>query len=314
MEHPYQKVLALILWQFVVSQGVLKCPESTEDWGRASMALQCKDPNYYHCLKDENGQITQQCLQRVWIQQSMCPEFNFKARRIDVYQCKSNENNCPTTTYWSNAVYVYPGCFHIVSSTVLKSSTTLPTLPLTIEITTKNSTSANDTSSSENTSNAIPVMPIIISIISILIGVALLFLVIKCLVFRRRHRRDLVKNIKENKEGNKRIVFLPSHTTVDETTIAEAAKMLGEKTKAENDFNKWMKNKNRYERMYIFRDWIHSDQEVSIKRLKQTLIQVLVNVIEKDTKFIIMIPLSIWTKDQNLTKLLRECPLFKIRF
>ncbi|XP_062574917.1 uncharacterized protein LOC134236792, partial [Saccostrea cucullata] len=164
MEHTYQIVLVSILWQFMVSEGVLKCPESTEDWG-------------------------------------MCPEFNFKARRIDVYQCKSNENNCPTTTYWSNAVYVYPGCFHNVSSNVLKSSTTLFTLPLTIEITTKDSASANDTSSSEKTSNAIPFTSIIIIIISSLIVTIVLFLGIGCLVFRWRHRRELSTGEKD-KDNN----------------------------------------------------------------------------------------------------------------
>lgn len=36
----------------------------------------------------------------------MCPEFNSKVGRIDVFKCQSDENNCPKTIFWSNAVYI----------------------------------------------------------------------------------------------------------------------------------------------------------------------------------------------------------------
>lgn len=46
----------------------LQCPTSAGEWERASLALQCKLPNSYHCLKDEKNVITEQCLAKVWIE------------------------------------------------------------------------------------------------------------------------------------------------------------------------------------------------------------------------------------------------------
>ncbi|XP_061178571.1 uncharacterized protein LOC133187232 [Saccostrea echinata] len=110
-------IIRLAVLQYMVTQAVMKCPMTIADWNISSMALQCKKPNYYHCLRDESGNIAQQCLERVWIQNGMCPEYNSKAQRIDVYDCKSHQNNCPTATFWSNAVYVYPGCFSTSDAT-----------------------------------------------------------------------------------------------------------------------------------------------------------------------------------------------------
>lgn len=49
----------------------LQCPTSADAWERASLALQCKLPNSYHCLKDEQNGITEQCLAKVWIEGGM---------------------------------------------------------------------------------------------------------------------------------------------------------------------------------------------------------------------------------------------------
>lgn len=49
----------------------LQCPTSADAWERASLALQCKLPNSYHCLKDEQNVITEQCLAKVWIEGGM---------------------------------------------------------------------------------------------------------------------------------------------------------------------------------------------------------------------------------------------------
>lgn len=49
----------------------LQCPTSADAWERASLALQCKSPNSYHCLKDEKNVITEQCLAKVWIEGGM---------------------------------------------------------------------------------------------------------------------------------------------------------------------------------------------------------------------------------------------------
>jgi hypothetical protein len=62
------EILGLFLWHSMTAHALKKCPLTVRSWNTASMALQCQTPNYYHCIRDENGQITQQCLQRVWIQ------------------------------------------------------------------------------------------------------------------------------------------------------------------------------------------------------------------------------------------------------
>lgn len=36
----------------------------------------------------------------------MCPEYNSKVGKIDVFRCQSEQKNCPNTIFWSNAVYL----------------------------------------------------------------------------------------------------------------------------------------------------------------------------------------------------------------
>ena len=36
----------------------------------------------------------------------MCPEFNRRVGRIDVFGCPSGQTGCPTTIFWSNAVFL----------------------------------------------------------------------------------------------------------------------------------------------------------------------------------------------------------------
>lgn len=52
----------------IVYVQAFQCARTKDEWNKASGSLQCQEPNYYHCLRDENGILTQQCLQRVWIQ------------------------------------------------------------------------------------------------------------------------------------------------------------------------------------------------------------------------------------------------------
>lgn len=87
----------------------LQCPTSADAWERASLALQCKLPNSYHCLKDEKNVITEQCLAKVWIEGEMCPVYSSRMSKIDVIECSTP--SCPQSTYWSNSVFLYPVCF-----------------------------------------------------------------------------------------------------------------------------------------------------------------------------------------------------------
>ncbi|XP_048780473.1 uncharacterized protein LOC125683380 [Ostrea edulis] len=405
-------IIGLCLWHCMIAEALKKCPLTVETWNTASMALQCQPPNYYHCIRDENGQITQQCLQRVWIQPDMCPEFNAEAQRIDVYTCKSDVDNCPTATFWSNAIYVYPGCFFEASST-----TSGPAMSVSLDsMFPDTSTEAQDPDGA-----TVIVVPVII------VGVLLILAAIAGVVcWRRKHRTDSpgeetgnrferdidtqqneadkmldspttqridnvaevnlplsetsvmrddspknerydnsmkldgqlrdspttqrINNVAEENlplsetsvmrddspknerydnsmkldgqlrdyanrlEGlytDIRICLLLSHTSVSETKIEEASGLMGEKIVIENDFKMWETNKSRL--MYFFRNWVDIDQEHCVDEVKGTLIEVLQAVIEKGTKFVIILPLSIWHKDQRIQEL-RDLPCCKIRY
>ncbi|XP_062578000.1 uncharacterized protein LOC134239885 isoform X6 [Saccostrea cucullata] len=122
-------ICILLLMTTVGVVSPLKCPSSASDWDRASRGLQCQPPNFYHCLRDESGVNTEQCVPRVWIQPHMCPEFNSRVSRVDVYQC--TVTNCPTSLYWSNAVFMYPICFENGSATLTsKPGSTVTTTAL----------------------------------------------------------------------------------------------------------------------------------------------------------------------------------------
>ncbi|XP_052681170.1 uncharacterized protein LOC128161798 isoform X2 [Crassostrea angulata] len=94
----------------------LQCPTSADAWERASLALQCKLPNSYHCLKDEKNVITEQCLAKVWIEGEMCPVYSSRMSKIDVIECSTP--SCPQSTYWSNSVFLYPVCFETKMETL----------------------------------------------------------------------------------------------------------------------------------------------------------------------------------------------------
>ncbi|XP_065940944.1 uncharacterized protein [Magallana gigas] len=94
----------------------LQCPTSADAWERASLALQCKLPNSYHCLKDEQNVITEQCLAKVWIEGEMCPVYSSRISKIDVIECSTP--SCPQSTYWSNSVFLYPVCFETKMETL----------------------------------------------------------------------------------------------------------------------------------------------------------------------------------------------------
>eukprot|EP00105_Crassostrea_gigas_P044451 XP_019928599.1 PREDICTED: uncharacterized protein LOC109620474 [Crassostrea gigas] len=101
-----------------------QCPQNKSEWDTASQRLQCVDPNSYHCLRTEDGGETEQCLGKVWIQEKMCPEYNSKVGKIDVFSCHLSVG-CPTEIYWSNEVYKYPICNRkpSLATTTISSST-----------------------------------------------------------------------------------------------------------------------------------------------------------------------------------------------
>ncbi|XP_055997808.1 uncharacterized protein LOC125683395 [Ostrea edulis] len=110
-----------------------------------------------------------------------------------------------------------------------------------------------------------------------------------------------------------RIFLFLSHISarVSETKIEEASVLLGEKIVIENDFKMWETNKSRS--MYFFRNWVDIDKEHCVDEVKGTLIEVLQAVIKSGTKFVIILPLSIWDKDPIIHQL-RDLPYCKTWF
>ncbi|XP_062582656.1 uncharacterized protein LOC134244398 [Saccostrea cucullata] len=210
-------IYTLLLMTTAGVVGPLKCPSSASDWDRASRGLQCQPPNFYHCLRDESGVNTEQCLPRVWIQPQMCPEFNSRVSRVDVYQC--TVNNCPTSLYWSNAVFMYPICFE-------NGSLTSPSKPgSTITTTVMEKTSlfehhfrstkasmvlektptfdkSKDSGDESSTDESLPVSTIVGSIIGVVVVCVVGVLIILAYLKRRcrKGNNDAVKNENEINE------------------------------------------------------------------------------------------------------------------
>lgn len=164
-----------------------QCARSQDEWNKASASLQCQEPNYYHCLRDENGNLIQQCLQRVWIQNGMCPEFNSRVRRIDVFKCQSDENGCPNTIFWSNAVYIYPICYEKTLPTT--TNNTDPTIKLLSMFLTSTIPQMSGNTTFDENKNQEEVIIIVISAIATVFLIAILSSVAVYLV-RKTHRRS----------------------------------------------------------------------------------------------------------------------------
>lgn len=181
-EHSYNIVQLFIsvvfMYNIAYVRATIQCARTHDEWNKASASLQCQEPNFYHCLRNENGILTQQCLQRVWIQNGMCPEFNSRVGKIDVFKCQSDGNNCPSTIFWSNAVYIYPICYDKTSAT---SSYSI--IPSTFSYT----TSPNTTSSGSINQETVDFKVILAVVIAIVVFAAL---IVTCtvVVYRRRKK------------------------------------------------------------------------------------------------------------------------------
>lgn len=183
--HPCICVLCLCHIAYVHA---IQCARTQDEWNKASASLQCQEPNYYHCLKDENGNLIQQCLQRVWIQNEMCPEFNSRVRRIDVFKCQSDENNCPNTIFWSNAVYLYPICYEKTLPTTRNKTVLTTTLSSTFLTSTIPQMSGNTTS--DENKNQEKVITIVISAIAAVVFIVIVIVSLVVYLVRKTHRRS----------------------------------------------------------------------------------------------------------------------------
>lgn len=173
----------------------IQCARTQDEWNKASASLQCQEPNYYHCLRDENGILTQKCLQRVWIQNGMCPEFNSRVGRIDVFKCQSDENGCPNTIFWSNAVYIYPRCY----DKTIPPPTSTTTINFSAILLTSTETQLPENATSfGNKNKENPNMGVIVAIV-IFIAIVIIALIVACFIYL--HRKKNIKK-KENKKSS----------------------------------------------------------------------------------------------------------------
>lgn len=347
--------VVVLLFHVVYVQATIQCARTQDEWNKASASLQCQEPNYYHCLKNENGNFTQQCLQRVWIQNGMCPEFNTRVRRIDVFQCQSDEN-CPNTIYWSNAVYLYPICYDKITPETKESTTLSSTETVSIENSAGNM--------NQNNRNLTTILAIVLPLVVL---IAIVFIVF-CL--RRRKNResntdivqrrkedksqtegleenmkmldssvggkqlreessteedhictryekrdyskstnvakkldDLISEVERTKSGFYILVLLyRSKMPNDSYDIKENAEnILGTAVNLQNDYQKWINSKT--ESSYVFKDWITSNKDFDINKMRTTLVDILQAIKTNETKFVLVFPLSVWSQNANLSKI-----------
>lgn len=175
---------------------VHQCPQNKSEWDTASQRLQCVDPNSYHCLRTEDGGETEQCLGKVWIQEGMCPEYNSKVSKIDVFSC-SHSSSCPTEIYWSNEVYKYPICSKLTSLTTTSISIPFPgddNFPI-----------VKDQS---------PNVYIIVSVASFLLISLLIGIV--CFILKRKNRNR--ENTNNEHQSTTECPLLPYNDTLNENT------------------------------------------------------------------------------------------------
>lgn len=380
-------ISVVFLYNFAYVQATIQCARTQDEWNKASASLQCQEPNYYHCLRNENGILTQQCLQRVWIQNGMCPEFNSRVRRIDVFRCQSDENNCPSTIFWSNAVYTYPTCYDKTPAT---SSTIIPT-------TLSSATSPNTTSSGSIDQETVDYKVILGVVIAIVVFALIIVTCIVVIYLRQmksrgservkelrneiprdgqtrqsEHSRDINEEeklidkphtyvrprvdqtrqsaqIRENKEQKNLIddmnmYEMPGHSqaqqseqrrerikqkelkgstiefekekteihilillclrnaVLDENVVKkEAMTELKVAVDMKNSFRKWANNKR--EKSYVFQNWVKSDEEYDDDDLRNTQMEIQNAIKQNKTKFVVVLPLQIWTENELLKEM-----------
>ncbi|XP_052673480.1 uncharacterized protein LOC128155671 isoform X3 [Crassostrea angulata] len=331
-EHSYNIVQLFIsvvfMYNIAYVRATIQCARTQDEWNKASASLQCQEPNFYHCLRNENGILTQQCLQRVWIQNGMCPEFNSRVGKIDVFKCQSDGNNCPSTIFWSNAVYIYPICYDKTSAT---SSYSI--IPSTFSYTTSPNTTSSGSINQETVDFKV-ILPVVIAIVVF----AALIVTCTMVVYRRRkkyrgsereeelrneiptdsqtrqseHNRDIneeekligstIEFEKEKKEVHILILLCVRSAVLDENIVKkEAMKELKVAVDTKNSYRKWTNNKT--EKSYVFQDWVQLDKEYDDDDLRNTQLEIRNAIKRNKTKFVVVLPLKIWTKYELLKEM-----------
>lgn len=80
-----------------------------------------------------------------------------------------------------------------------------------------------------------------------------------------------------------------------------AENILGTAVNLQNDYQKWINSKT--ESSYVFKDWITSNKDFDINKMRTTLVDILQAIKTIETKFVLVFPLSVWSQNANLSKI-----------
>lgn len=86
------------------------CPINKETWESRAIEHDCGGLNSYHCLSDTENRKWEGCVEKALIKEGNCPIFSSK-RFIDWKPCNISMSTCPNSSFISNEVYKFPGCF-----------------------------------------------------------------------------------------------------------------------------------------------------------------------------------------------------------
>ncbi|XP_065934335.1 uncharacterized protein [Magallana gigas] len=92
-------------------EGIVKvCPITEKMWKTRAKNVNCAGLNSYHCLSDNEDRKWERCIEKALIKEGNCPIFTRRGF-IDWKPCNISLSTCPNTSYVSDDVYKYPGCF-----------------------------------------------------------------------------------------------------------------------------------------------------------------------------------------------------------
>lgn len=81
----------------------------------------------------------------------------------------------------------------------------------------------------------------------------------------------------------------------------DAEEILGTSVNLQDDYKKWIISKT--ESSYVFKDWITSNEDFVINEMRTTLVDILEAIKENETKFVLVFPFNVWSKNANLNKI-----------
>lgn len=107
---------------------------------------------------------------------------------------------------------------------------------------------------------------------------------------------------KEKTEIHILILLCVRNAVLDENVVKEEAMTeLKVAVDIKNSFRKWANNKR--EKSYVFQNWVKSDEEYDDDDLRNTQMEIQNAINQNKTKFVVVLPLQIWTKNELLKEM-----------